>query len=483
VSAAKRAGKPAKPEIQRRLFVLDTNVLMHDPTSIFRFQEHDVYLPMVVLEELDANKKGLSEASRNVRQVSRFLDDLMRDATKDEIDAGLPLPSSFGLGAKPADDEASGSGRLFFQTRQLSSALPDYLPGHGNDNAILAMTLALQALHHEARVTLVSKDINLRIKAAVVGVHAEDYYSDKTIEDADVLQTGLAPLPVNFWDSHGKDMRSWKEADRTYYEISGPVVADLTVNQFVHEEGEEGIEAIVRRIEAGKATLELARDFRGERHSVWGVSARNREQNFALNLLMDPEIDFVTILGPAGTGKTLLTLAAGLMQTLESNRFVEIIMTRVTIPLGEDIGFLPGTEEEKMEPWMGALMDNLEVLTKTGEGGNWGRAATNDLLRNRIKIRSLNFMRGRTFLNRFVILDEAQNLTPKQMKALVTRAGPGTKIVCLGNIAQIDTPYLTETTSGLTYVVNRFRGWTHSGHITLVRGERSRLADFASDTL
>jgi PhoH-like ATPase len=345
------------------------------------------------------------------------------------------------------------------------------------------MTLALQALHHDSRVTLVSKDINLRIKAAVVGVHAEDYYSDKTIEDADVLYTGLAPLPVNFWESHGKDMRSWKEADRTYYEISGPLVADLHVNQFVHEEGEQGIEAIVRRIEGGKATLELARDFRGERHNIWGVSARNREQNIALNLLLDPEIDLVTILGPAGTGKTLLTLAAGLMQTLESNRFVEIIMTRVTIPLGEDIGFLPGTEEEKMEPWMGALMDNLEVLTKTGEGGNWGRAATNDLLRNRIKIRSLNFMRGRTFLNRFVILDEAQNLTPKQMKALVTRAGPGTKIVCLGNVAQIDTPYLTETTSGLTYVVNRFRGWGHSGHITLVRGERSRLADFASDTL
>ena len=278
-------------------------------------------------------------------------------------------------------------------------------------------------------------------------------------------------------------MRSWKEAERTYYEISGPVVGELHLNQFVHEQAAEGIEAIVRRIEAGKATLELARDYRSERHSVWGVNARNREQNFALNLLLDPEIDFVTILGPAGTGKTLLTLAAGLMQTLESNRFAEIIMTRVTIPLGEDIGFLPGTEEEKMEPWMGALMDNLEVLTQSSEGGSWGRGATNDLLRNRIKIRSLNFMRGRTFLNRFVILDEAQNLTPKQMKALVTRAGPGTKLVCLGNIAQIDTPYLTETTSGLTYVVNRFRGWDHSGHITLVRGERSRLADFASETL
>jgi PhoH-like ATPase len=486
VSTAKRApaGRAAKPGAQRRLFVLDTNVLMHDPTSIFRFQEHDVYLPMVVLEELDANKKGLSEASRNVRQVSRFLDDLMRGATKEEIDAGLPLNALFGYnGNSHRPEDGPEPGRLFFQTRQLNSALPDYLPGHGADNVILSQTLALQALHPEARVALVSKDINLRIKAAVVGVHAEDYYSDKTIEDADVLYTGLAPLPANFWESHGKDMRSWKESDRTYYEIAGPVVTDLHVNQFVHEEGEEGIEAIVRRIEAGKATLELARDYRGERHSIWGVAARNREQNFALNLLMDPEIDFVTILGPAGTGKTLLTLAAGLMQTLESNRFVEIIMTRVTIPLGEDIGFLPGTEEEKMEPWMGALMDNLEVLTKTGEGGNWGRAATNDLLRNRIKIRSLNFMRGRTFLNRFVILDEAQNLTPKQMKALVTRAGPGTKIVCLGNIAQIDTPYLTETTSGLTYVVNRFRGWTHSGHITLVRGERSRLADFASDTL
>ncbi len=485
MTAAKRAsgGKPAKP-VERRLFVLDTNVLMHDPTSIFRFQEHDVYLPMVVLEELDANKKGLSEASRNVRQVSRFLDDLMRDATKEEIDAGLPLENLWGAnGAHRPDKNAPLPGRLFFQTRQLSSALPDYLPGHGNDNAILAMTLALQALHHESRVTLVSKDINLRIKAAVVGVHAEDYYSDKTIEDADVLNTGLAALPVDFWEKAGKDLKSWKEADRTFYKVEGPIVSELHVNQFVHEAGESGIEAIVRRIEAGAATLELARDFRGERHSVWGVNARNREQNFALNLLMDPEIDFVTILGPAGTGKTLLTLAAGLMQTLESNRFAEIIMTRVTIPLGEDIGFLPGTEEEKMEPWMGALMDNLEVLTQSTEGGSWGRGATNDLLRNRIKIRSLNFMRGRTFLNRFVILDEAQNLTPKQMKALVTRAGPGTKIVCLGNIAQIDTPYLTETTSGLTYVVNRFRGWDHAGHITLVRGERSRLADFASDTL
>jgi PhoH-like ATPase len=278
-------------------------------------------------------------------------------------------------------------------------------------------------------------------------------------------------------------MESWQHHSRTFYRVRGPLVSEWQTHQFVYDAGENGVEAIVRGLENQSAVLELTVDYRTERNNVWGVNARNREQNLALNLLMDPEIDFVTVLGPAGTGKTLLTLAAGLSQTLDHNRFSEIIMTRVTIPLGEDIGFLPGTEEEKMEPWMGALMDNLEVLTQSQPGGTWGRAATNDLLRHRIKIRSMNFMRGRTFLNRFIIIDEAQNLTPKQMKALVTRAGPGTKMICLGNIAQIDTPYLTETTSGLTYVVNRFHGWTHSGHITLVRGERSRLADYASEVL
>jgi PhoH-like ATPase len=463
----------------RRLYVLDTNVLLHDPTAIFRFEEHDIYLPMVVLEELDSNKKGLSEASRNARQVSRFLDEIMRDVTKEQIDAGLTIPGSYSgnHGRNPS------SGRLFFQTQELTSGLPEGLPGVGADNLILGQTLSLQRQQPQTRVALVSKDINLRIKAAIVGVHAEDYYSDKTIEDAEVLYSGVEQLPADFWEQHDRGMRSWKDGEHTWYELSGPVAAGWRPNLFVHENSPEGIEAIVRAVQGGTARLELARDFRSERHSVWGITARNREQNFALNLLMDPEIDFVTLLGPAGSGKTLLALAAGLTLTLERNRFVEIIMTRVTIPLGEDIGFLPGTEEEKMEPWMGALMDNLEVLTRSEEGGNWGRAATNDLLRNRIKIRSLNFMRGRTFLNRLIILDEAQNLTPKQMKALVTRAGPGSKLVCLGNIAQIDTPYLTETTCGLTYVVNRFRGWSHSGHITLVRGERSRLADYASEAL
>ena len=463
-----------------RLFVLDTNVLMHDPTAIFRFQEHDVFLPMVVMEELDAGKKGISEVARNVRQVSRFLDQLMQEARKEEIDSGLPLHS---LLQNNENSEKPASGRLFFQTRHLPDLLPETLPGSMPDNNMLGAALALQQEVPDRTVILVSKDINLRIKAAVLGIRAEDYSNDRVLEDVNLLYAGEMELPSNFWEEHTQEVESWQEDGRTYYRIEGPSVEAWYPCQCLYMDGDSGFDAIVRRKDGPHtATIELVGDYRSSRKAVWGIQARNREQNFALNLLMDPEIDFVTLVGTAGTGKTLLALAAGLTQVLDQNRYREIVMTRVTVPVGEDIGFLPGTEEEKMTPWMGALMDNLEVLTQT-EGGDWGRAATGDLLRNRIRIHSLNFMRGRTFLNKYIILDEAQNLTPKQMKTLVTRAGPGTKIVCLGNVAQIDTPYLTETTSGLTFVVDRFKNWDHSGHITLLRGERSRLADFASDTL
>jgi len=463
-----------------RLFVLDTNVLMHDPTSIFRFKEHDIFLPMVVLEELDKGKKGMSEVARNVRQVSRFLDQLMSGADKAEIDAGLPIhPFTENAGAYVIQ----ASGRLFFQTAPLDLDVPAPLPGNNVDNDILGTAKALQEKHPDRTVIVVSKDINLRIKAAVVGIPAEDYSNDQVLDDAALLYTGQEELPADFWTSHDKRVESWKEEGRTYYRIAGPDLTDWYPSQCLYMKGDESFEAIVRdKRSATEAIIELAEDFRASRHNVWGITARNREQNFALNMLMDPDLDFVSLLGAAGTGKTLLTLAAGLSQVLDRSIYREIIMTRVTVPVGEDIGFLPGTEEEKMTPWMGALMDNLEVLTQP-EGGEWGRAATNDLVRNRIRISSLNFMRGRTFLNKYIILDEAQNLTAKQMKTLITRAGPGTKIVCLGNISQIDTPYLTETTSGLTYVVDRFKDWAHGGHITLRRGERSRLADFASERL
>ncbi|WP_018145303.1 PhoH family protein [Thioalkalivibrio sp. AKL6] len=464
----------------KRLLVLDTNVLMHDPTALFRFKEHDIFLPMVVLEELDRGKKGVSEVARNVRQVSRFIDELTTGAQHEQIAAGLPLQAD-----SLSESTFAPTGRLFFQTRNLSSSLPASLPGTSADNDILATAQALKTEYPDTPVTLVSKDINLRIKAAVIGLHAEDYYNDQVLDDVSLLFSGMTELPADFWETHGARMDSWQESGRTYYRVTGPLVAEWQPNQFVYREGENPLSAIVLEIDQPNesAVIELVDDYMTPRHSVWGINARNREQNYALNLLMDPEVDFVSLLGAAGTGKTLLTLAAGLAQTLEDNTYKEIIMTRVTVPVGEDIGFLPGTEEEKMTPWMGALMDNLEVLAKSEGAGDWGRMATNDVLTSRIKIRSLNFMRGRTFLNRYIILDEAQNLTSKQMKTLITRAGPGTKVVALGNIAQIDTPYLTETSSGLTYVVDRFRNWTHSGHITLTRGERSRLADYASNHL
>jgi PhoH-like ATPase len=469
------------PESQpegKRLFVLDTNVLMHDPTAIFRFKEHDIFLPMVVLEELDAAKKGMSEVARNVRQTSRFLDELMGDCGRSDIDNGIPIDC---LQSNP-NGNGSGNGRIFFQTRHLPNLLPETLPGNTPDNNILGAALALQNESTESAVTLVSKDINLRIKAAVLGIRAEDYHNDQVLDDVSLLYSGKRELETDFWEQHSKDMDSWQEDGRTFYRVTGPGIDQWHESEFLFMPDESGFEAIVREQKGGTALIELTNDYRNTKHAVWGITARNREQNLALNMLMDPSLDFVSLLGAAGTGKTLLTLAAALAQTLDDNRFREIIMTRVTVPVGEDIGFLPGTEEEKMTPWMGALMDNLEVLTQT-EGGEWGRAATDDLLRSRIRIHSLNFMRGRTFLNKFIILDEAQNLTPKQMKTLITRAGPGTKVVCLGNVAQIDTPYLTETTSGLTYAVDRFKEWRHSGHVTLLRGERSRLADFASDNL
>ncbi|MDD5033486.1 MAG: PhoH family protein [Methylococcaceae bacterium] len=464
----------------RKLFVLDTNVLMHDPSSLFRFQEHNIYIPMIVLEELDHSKKGQSEVARNARQASRFLDELIQHADIHAINRGIPLPQL--QYAARIDQQCTG--RLFFQVTRLSSSLPETLPGGLGDNAILSTVLALSEERPDELVVLVSKDINMRIKASVLGIRAEDYHNDQVLEDVNLLYSGMEELPLDFWATHGDKMDSWQDPrGHTFYRVSGPSVKNWHVNQFLYLPDESGFEAIVRSRENHTAIIELALDFRDPKHDVWGIQARNREQNFALNVLLDPNIDFVTLLGQAGTGKTLLTLASGLTQTLEDKLYKEIIMTRETIPLGEDIGFLPGTEEEKMTPWMGALLDNLELLGSHGDAGEWERAATGNLLANRVKIRSLNFMRGRTFLNRYIILDEAQNLTPKQMKTLITRAGPGSKIVCLGNIAQIDTPYLTGTTSGLTYVVDRFKSCPFGAHITLRRGERSRLADFAAEAL
>ncbi len=472
---AHRRNKNLKHDGKNKLYVLDTNVLLHDPTSIFRFQEHDIYLPMMTLEELDNHKSGMTDVARNARQVSRTLDGILQNL-EGPIDKGIPLETL---------NHGEATGRLFIQTKPFDVKLP-MLPQGKADNQILSVVEGLKESVKDRDVVLVSKDINMRLKAAALNLVAEDYYNDKMIEDSDILYSGTLKLPANFWDEHSRNLKSWQKDGRTWYQIEGSLVPSFLVNQFIwyEQEGATPFYAQVMSVEGNRATVRLIDDYLNPKHTVWGINARNREQAFALNLLMDPNIDFVTLLGQAGTGKTLLTLAAGLTQTMEQRRFNEIIITRATISVGEDIGFLPGTEEEKMAPWLGAIDDNLEVLNRgSGNGSDWGRRASEDLIRSRIRIKSMSFMRGRTFLNKFVIIDEAQNLTPKQMKTLITRAGPGTKIVCLGNIAQIDTPYLTEGSSGLTYVVDRFKGWPHSGHITMQRGERSRLADFASDAL
>ncbi|HEU0229050.1 MAG TPA: PhoH family protein [Burkholderiaceae bacterium] len=482
VVASPRRRKTRLASSRRKLFVLDTNVLLHDSSSLFKFEEHDIFLPMIVLEELDHQKKGMSEVARNARQVSRYLDSLVAGSTS--LEKGVELDSAGNV-------EALGT--LHFQTTAIHASLPIELPVGKADNAILTVVHALQGQYAKRDVILVSKDINMRLKARALGLHAEDYYNDHVLDDSDLLYEGAMALPENFWTRHGKDVESWQQGGTTFYRVKGPLCAEFIVNEFVYFEGDLPLYAQVREVNGKSAVLATLRDYSHGKNNVWGITARNREQNFALNLLMNPECDFVSLLGQAGTGKTLLALAAGLTQTLETKRYNEIIITRATVPVGDDIGFLPGTEEEKMLPWMGALEDNLEVLhlgansadTASAQqpGNDWTKNSTMELIRSRIKVKSLNFMRGRTFLNKYLIIDEAQNLTPKQMKTLVTRAGPGTKIICLGNIAQIDTPYLTEGSSGLTYVVDRFKGWPHAGHVTLQRGERSRLSDYANEAL
>ncbi|MEY4507878.1 MAG: hypothetical protein RL297_2456, partial [Pseudomonadota bacterium] len=386
----------------KRLFVLDTNVLLHDPMSLFRFEEHDIFLPMIVLEELDGHKKGMTEVARNGRQTSRTLDALVAQQGGD-LTQGIALSSTGHTAAR---------GLMFFQTEPLNNELPSSLPQGKADNQILGVVQALRDKHSPREVILVSKDINMRVKARALGLAAEDYENDKTLDDGELLYSGVLALPSDFWTRQSKTIESWQSASHTFYRVSGPSVAQFHINQFVYFEapGEPSLYARVTEIQGKTAVLRTLKDYGHLKHAVWGVTSRNREQNFAMNLLMDPEVDFVTLTGTAGTGKTLMALAAGLTQVLDDRRYTEIIMTRATVSVGEDIGFLPGTEEEKMGPWMGALDDNLEFLAK-GDGGNageWGRAATNELIKSRIKIKSMNFMRGRTFMNKYVIIDEAQ---------------------------------------------------------------------------
>ncbi len=430
----------------RKLYILDTNVLLHDPQCLFRFAEQDIYIPFVSLEELDNKKAGTSDVNRNARQATRLIDEVASQEGK--LADGFPLKNFNGRHA---------TGRMFLQDTLLPFLENEHL--RKNDNQYLAVLEFLERRHEGVDVILVSKDINLRIKARGMGFKAEDYKNDQVVEDVDLLYRGWQQVDESFLTEAGESLESGNVGGRAYYRMPQKAKRLLT-NEMVIVDGHE-----LMVTESTDEHVELRRALDFTKQEVWGIHARNQEQNLALNLLMNPEVDFVALLGPAGTGKTLLTLAAALEQVIEKKLYSEILFTRATVPMGEDIGFLPGTEEEKMLPWMGALQDNLEVLLggrpsgKEGRANDWETRATNDLLSQHIKVKAMTFMRGRTFLNKFVIIDEAQNLTAKQMKALVTRAGPGTKVICMGNLAQIDTPYLSEANSGLAHAAESFKGW------------------------
>ena len=450
--------------IPRKIYVLDTNVLIHDPHALNQFDEHDVVLPIAVLEELDKVKRGFEDLARNVREASRQLEQLS-DSCGD-LSKGCPLP---------------GGGSLLFELNHRAlDILPESLAKGSGDNRIIAVTMSLKKENPDREVILVSKDINMRIKARALGLVTEDYRSDKVVDDMDVLPLGYVELDDETWGSIADDVEVSNGPQGTHYLLSWPEghVAPC-INGFVVLPGEKGkVLRCTGFAEDGRMHLHDVHSFRTDRNAVWGIQAKNSEQNMAMNLLMDPEVDMVTLLGKAGSGKTLLALACGMHQTLDLNIYDRIIVTRATVPMGQDIGFLPGTEKEKLEPWMGAVSDNLSLLL-----GDDFEGLGNSLAQYKMEISSLSFARGRTYMRTWLIVDEAQNLSPHQMKTLITRIGEGSKIIILGNNAQIDTPYLNAYTNGLSMAATRFASWAYSGHVTLKASERSRLAAYAAEVL
>ena len=449
---------------QRKIYILDTNVIIHDPSSLQHFDEHDVILPIVVLEEMDKVKKGLDELARNVREASRTLDELSADC--ENLAEGCPLP---------------GGGRLFFEINHRSlNVLPDALANGSGDNRIIAVTMSVQQEHPDRKVILVSKDINLRIKARALGLKTEDYRSDRVVSDLSVLPSGKMRLTLEQWEQMAADMQILEHDHGNHFMINWPDEIVLPFkNSFVILPGDREVAMRCTAIEDDRRVhLQDIISYRSSRHAIWGIHARNLEQNMAMNLLMDAELDLVAMMGLAGSGKTLLALAAGLHQTLDMGIYEKILVTRATVPMGQDLGFLPGTEREKLEPWMGAVTDNLSILL-----GDEAQNISDILGQHRIEIAALSFARGRTFTKTWLIVDEAQNLTPHEMKTLVTRMGEDSKLIILGNNAQIDTPYLTAYTNGLTQAVSAFADWEHGGHIALKASERSRLAAKAVEVL
>lgn len=482
--------KVKKTPGKKRLYVLDTNIFMHDPLCVFHFEEHDIFLARMVVQELDKHKKGQDEINRNVRETTRTLLEKILHNVRVLPPGGVSLRQASGNKA---------TGHLILQTIEPLNTPPQATKP---DDIILYTVLSLMEKYRDTHeVILVSKDANMRITALTMGILSEDYHNDMVIEDSEFLPAGSYELPPKVWSDGFINEKVG--AGASMYSVTGPLVKRYHPNEFIYSTKGDFSARVVEKSDRA-LTVRRVDDYSQGHKSVAGIHARNREQNFALNLLMDEDVDLVVLVGIAGSGKTLLALAAGLDQVIDKKRYSEIVVTRATVPIGDEIGFLPGNEEDKMGPWMGALDDNIDVLSSVFHrqhqknrlaGGHkvslsdMQESHVNDLSEKRkelmehIKIKSIGFMRGRTFLRKYLIVDEVQNLTQKQAKTLITRAGPGTKIVCMGNLAQIDTPYLTEGSSGLSYIVKCFHEWSYGGHIILPKGERSRLASHANDVM
>jgi PhoH-like ATPase len=440
----------------KKNFVLDTNVLLHDPRSIFGFGDNDVVIPIYVIEEIDNFKRDLSTLGRNARQVSRYLDEFR---VQGKLRDGVPIAPDKGLI------------RVLVAEKKLPATAA--VDGHSVDDKILAV--ALELLEHDRRIptVFVTKDTNLRIRADALGLHAEDY--DVEGVELDELWSGVAELevsPESVNDFYAGGALPWQ-----------PEGDPPPPNEFVVLRDRENPQhsAVGKYSAPRQAFVQLIRT---PKEGVWGIRPRNKEQSFALDLLLNDDIRLVTIVGKAGTGKTLLAIAAGLQKTMEESVYQKLLVSRPIFPLGRDIGYLPGSVEEKLNPWMQPIFDNVEYLMNLSRSDKKAGRGYHELLDLGIlEIEPLTYIRGRSIPNQFIIVDEAQNLTPHEVKTIITRVGDGTKIVLTGDPYQIDNPYVDQTNNGLIHVVNRFKGERLAGHITMSKGERSPLAELAANLL
>lgn len=435
-------------------FVLDTNVLLYDPQAIFKFEENNLIIPITVIEEIDRFKKDMNETGRNARQVSRFLDDLRK---KGSLSSGVML-------------ESGGTLRVEIYEEKVMKRLPPELREERGDNRILAVAVDVKEKDAQNPIIFVTKDTNLRIKADAIGLVAQDYESDKVaIEEVYSGFCELEAEPALIDRFHGQ---GWADIPGDYY-----------ANQFITLRDQiNPSHTAIGKYDAGKRQLTMIKKVAKE--GIWSIHPRNREQAFALDALLDDNIKLVTLVGKAGTGKTLLAIAAGLHKTAEENVYNRLLVSRPVFPMGKDLGFLPGDIEEKLTPWMQPIFDNVELLLSGHEGEKRHSKGYKELMSMGIMdIEPLTYIRGRSIPNQYMIVDEAQNLTPHEIKTIVTRAGEGTKIVLTGDPYQIDNPYVDSSSNGLTYVVEKFKGQAISGHVTMMKGERSELAELAANLL